>query len=234
MGLVEGIPRERLDEREHLLSDLLRVPLAQGPCYELLFLLGHDGRDLLAHGLADDIGLSKRVPREGARDQQYLVLEDDNAIGLFQYVPELGVWVPHVLPPVLCPDEGAYVLHGPRPVQGDHCRHVPQRAGLELLDVPSHARALQLEHSHRFSLGEHLECPSIVERDVAQREGHVSCLADELQGLGKDRQVDETQKVDLEKPELGYWVHRVLRGRHALFVALSRPLERDVGVQRLL
>ena len=65
MGFVEGVPRERLYEREHLIGQLLAVSLAQSALDEPLALRLHYGVHLLAHGFAHGIRITQAVSRQG-------------------------------------------------------------------------------------------------------------------------------------------------------------------------
>ena len=62
----------------HLLKDfdydlpdelLARIPLRERAVDELVALLGHYLRVLLAHGLADDVRLAEGIPREPLDDE---------------------------------------------------------------------------------------------------------------------------------------------------------------------
>ena len=124
MGLVEGVAGEGLYQVPDLLGQLHGKALALGALQEPLPLLAHQLGDFLTHGLAHDVRLAQGVSGEGLKDEQDLVLIDDDAIGLLQEVLEAGVGVLDGGPAMLGVYEGVDVLHRPGAVQGYHGRNV--------------------------------------------------------------------------------------------------------------
>ena len=124
MGLVERVAGEGLYQVEYRGCQTLVKPFCGSPSHELFSFLGHQRRDLLAHGFADDIGFAQRVSSELLQDQQNLILIDDDAVGLVQQFFHAGVWIGDLFAPEFRVDEVVYVLHGTRPVQGDHGRDI--------------------------------------------------------------------------------------------------------------
>ena len=84
VSLIERVPGEGFDKVEDFDSQLAVVPLALGAVHEVVALLGHQRGDFLAHRLADDVGRPQGIASELLKDQQYLVLVDDDAVGLVQ------------------------------------------------------------------------------------------------------------------------------------------------------
>ena len=145
MGLVEGIAGERCDEPEYLLSQFPGKALALRSSEESLLLLGHDLRDLLTHGLAHHIGLPQAIAGKGLDDLQYLILVDDDPVGLLQDVSQGMMGEIDRLEPVFGFDETGQMLLGSRSIQGHHGGHFWEGAWLEFLDIAAHAGALKLE-----------------------------------------------------------------------------------------
>ncbi len=210
MGLVEGIAGEGLDELEHRDREVLRVALFQCPLNELLPLGGHHLGVFLAHGLADDVRLAQGVPAEPAGDQQDLVLVHDDPVGFFQDVLEILVGIRDLSPAVLGVDEGGDVLHRAGTVQGDHGRNISHGRGLELLHIPAHPFAFQLEDAEGLSRTEEIESGPVIEGNLSKAEIH------------------------LQQAQLGHGIHCELRRRNGILVAASRPLERYHLGKRIL
>ena len=63
VGLIEGIPGERLDEVKYAGGQSGRIAFLLGPGDELVALRRHDLGDLLAHRLAEDVGLAQACNR---------------------------------------------------------------------------------------------------------------------------------------------------------------------------
>ena len=74
MRLVEAVARERLDEREDLLGQLLVEPVGDAAVDELLAVDGDLVFLLLPHDLAQLVGLPHREAGEIARDLHDLFL----------------------------------------------------------------------------------------------------------------------------------------------------------------
>ena len=124
VGFVERVAGEGLYEVEYRGCQTLVKPFCGSPSYKLFSFLGHQRRDLLAHGLAHDVGFTQRVSSELLKNQQHLVLINDDAVGLVQQFFHAGVWIGDRFAPEFRVDEIVYVFHGARPVQGDHGRDI--------------------------------------------------------------------------------------------------------------
>ena len=86
---------------------------------EALALLGHLIQLLFAHGAAQEIGFPEGIARQAVRDLHYLLLVDDDAVGLLQEQFQFGKVVHHLLAAVLAVDEivDHAALDGARPVE---------------------------------------------------------------------------------------------------------------------
>ena len=95
MRLVEAVARELLHQVEDLLDLLLREAALQRAGDEALALLGHLLGVLLAHGAAQQVGFAQRVAGQAVGDLHHLFLVDDDAVGLFEQLLQLGQIVLH-------------------------------------------------------------------------------------------------------------------------------------------
>src|SRR5438552_15405659 len=132
---------------------------------------------------------------------------------------------------VLAADVCGDVVHRPGPEERDHSHDVFDSVRLELADVAAHAGGFQLEHAGRLPRTEQLERLLVVERNVLAPDLDPALALDEPQGMVKDREVSETEEVELENPELLELLVLVL-GLESIDVAL-RALERDELRDRL-
>ena len=233
VGLIEGVTGERFDEVEDAGGESGRVALLLRPGDELVALRRHDLRDLLAHRLAEDVGLAQRVPAERLGDQQDLVLVDDDAVRLLQDFLETVVWVLDRRAAVLRLDERVYVLHRAGAVECDHGGDVGDGVRLEIADVAAHATALELEHAERLAGREQFKRAGVVLRYVGKGEMLAAGLGDHRHGAVKDRQVGEAEEVHLEETDVGDRPHGELRGRRGVVVIGRGPLQRDVVGERV-
>ena len=228
MGLVEGVAGEGFDEIEYLHRQLSLKPFGLGPGDEVVPLLRHQRGDLLAHRLPDDIGGAQGISGELLQDQQHLVLVDDNAVGLVQQFLEAGMRVGDGRPAVLGLNESLYVLHGTRPVQGDHGRDIAEVGRLQLLDVTLHSGAFKLEQVGGVPRRQQLEGGPVVQGQALQVDLDSPVLLYELDRPVQDREVGEAQEVHFQQAQLRHRVHGELGHQHrAALVASGRALQRD-------
>ena len=82
--LVEAVAGEELHQIEDLGGLLLADVVGLGAVHEGVALLGHDLRILLAHGLAEHVGLAHREAGQLGGDAHDLFLVGDDAVGLRQ------------------------------------------------------------------------------------------------------------------------------------------------------
>ena len=89
MRLVEAVAGEELHQVENLGGLLLVDAVGARPRHEGLALLGHDLGVLLAHGLAQHVGLAHREPGQDRGDAHDLFLVGDDAVGVAEDRREL-------------------------------------------------------------------------------------------------------------------------------------------------
>ena len=237
MRPVEGVIRERDEDVPDSLDCALGVAVGPHPGRERLELGVQDLLLLLAHGLAQQVRLAHRVPGQLLRDEQHLLLIDDQAVGVVQDVGQrLGQLrvdrhdrlAPGLAVRVVVVRVGA---HRARPVQrvdgGDVLEpvrpHRPQQR--------PHRAALELEHPERVAAGEQVIGGLVVERQGLQVDRDALVRLDAGQRVVQDRQVAQAEEVHLEQPEV--LAARVVELGDDRAVCLPLP-DRDVVEQRLL
>ena len=162
----------------------------------LLFL--HFLGQLLAHGLAQDVGLPPPVPGQLDRDLQYLLLVDQNSVGVCEDRLEVGVEVGNGLEAVLAPGVLVDVAHGAGPVESHRRHDVRELVRLHVAQDLAHAAALQLENAARLTRGEKLVDARIVEGDLVRLDHVAPDLLHILDSALDQRQRGEAQDIHLE------------------------------------
>ena len=230
VGLVEAVFGELGD----LVEDLGRLALGDAVLLRALdeaLLLGlHDVLDLLAHGLAQDIGVGQGEPGQLDGDAHDLLLVDDDPPRLLEDGLELGELVGRPLGVVLAVDEfvGHAALERPGPVEGVQGDEVPEDLGPESPQEVLHPRALELEDAVGVAGLEQLERLRVVQGDVVNVQPLPRVLLDEVEGVVDDRQVAQAQQVHLEQADIFDIAHLEL-GRD---LPLDRLVEGDEFHQR--
>ncbi len=167
MRLVEAVAGEEFHQIEDLGGLLLADFVGLGAVHEGGALLGHDLRILLAHRLAEHVGLAHREAGQHGRDAHDLFLIGDDPVGIRQDGRELRQLVLDLGLALLARDvvvdhaalERAWAVER---VQRDQ---VVEALGLGLAQQLAHARALELEDAVGLTVAEELVGLGIVERD---------------------------------------------------------------------
>ena len=115
-------------------------PLATAPVDEVLALAVDDLLLLLAHRLAQHVGLGHGKAGDLHRDAHHLLLIDDDAVGLAEDLLELGEDVGDGLVAVLAIGVVVDELHGTGTVQGVERRDIEEDLGLDLAQHLLHPR----------------------------------------------------------------------------------------------
>ena len=227
--LVEAVAGKLVDQLEDVGGLVAGHAFLHGAGHELGLLAGHDGLVLLAHGLAQDVGLAQRVAGHHLGDLQHLLLVDDDAVGLLQDRLQHLVQAVDGLLAVLPVDVGRDVVHGARPIERGHGHDVLEAVGLEALQAVAHAGTFELEHADRIGPGEQLVGLAIVERDLGEVDVDAAAALDELHGLLQDRQGLEAEEVELHQARRLDQLPVVLGDGEA---RLGIAVERDELVER--
>ena len=167
--------------------------------------------ELLADRVAEHVGLGEREAGERLRHGHDVLLVDHDAVRLLQHRLERGVGVRHRLLAVLAADVRRDVVHRPRAEERDHGHDVLDPVRLQLADVAAHPGGFQLEHAGRFAGAEEVEGLLVVERNVLTPDLDAALFLDEPKRVLEDREVPETEEVELEDPELLELLVLVLR-----------------------
>ncbi|GBD30881.1 hypothetical protein HRbin32_01993 [bacterium HR32] len=117
---------------------------------------------------------------------------------------------------VLAADVGGDVGHGPGPEQGDHGHDVLDARRPQFLQVPAHARGLQLEHAGGLPPAQEGVGPLVVQGDLLQVDALAALALHDLQGGVQDGEVGEAQEVELHQADGGHAVHVVLGHDHVV------------------
>ena len=217
MGLIECV----IGEGEDLIVDFFgrggidavghaALNVAGGVAVEeRLPLLGHVLGLLLAHGTAEHIRLSQRVPGKLLEDLDDLLLIDDTAIGDGQDRLQLRDDVADLAGVMLAGDELGDRIHGAGTVQGDDGGDVLNALGLQTYADAGHAGGFHLEHTVGFAVGEHFVGLRVPLRDVIQGEVRLPGLH-HFHGIVQHRQVPQAQEVHFQQAQLFQCGHDIL------------------------
>ena len=191
---VEPVVGEGLDVLEEALGRPLLAAERDGALHELLALGGDLLADLLAHDLAQRVGLAHREPGHHHRGLHDLLLVDDDAVGVLEHRLEVGVRVGDLLAAVLALRVLGVLPHRQQagPVQGDARHQVLEPIRLEQLDQVLHARRLHLEHADRVAAAQHRVGLVVIQRHVVDVELDPA-VVQVPQRLGDHREVPQAR-----------------------------------------
>jgi len=210
VGLVEAVAAEL----HHLVVDLVgqlgRDLVGAAALHELVAHLLQLFGDLLAHGLAQAVGFSRREAGELLGDLHDLLLEDHAAVGVLEDGLHQRVIVGDGLAAVLAVHEHVEHagLHGAGAEQRDQRDDVVEDGGLDAEQKVADALRVQLEHRERLGGAQHLEGLRVVHRDGVDVELGVVPLLHELHGVVDDGEGAQAEEVDLEQAQLRAHVRR--------------------------
>ena len=212
MALVEGVVGELLDDLEQLGAEALLVAVGGHARHELLLLGCHGGADLLAHGLAQRVGLGQGVTREALCHPHHALLVDHQPVGVGQDVGSVVVEVLDPAPAVLA--VGVVVVHvgrhRPGPVERHQRADVVEGGGRQGADQRAHLGVLKLEDPDGVALLQHLEGGVVVQRDGVDVDDDPPGALDQFDGVGYHVEVAQAQEVHLQQAEILHAVHLVL------------------------
>ena len=207
VGLVEGVVRERQQNvPEHVDGFLVEPPLLHALAETLV--VGVQLRLLLlAHGAAEHVGGTQRVPGELLGDRHHLLLVDDQAVGLpqdrFEGFGELRVDRFHLLAPglaarVLVVRVGA---HGAGTVERTDGGDVLEAVGLHGTQELPHRATVELEDPQGVAALQQVVGGGIGQRKILQHDVDVAVEFDVVHRVGDHREVPQPQEVHLDQPE---------------------------------
>ena len=221
---VEAVPGEELHQIEDLLRLLLADAVLQRAVHERFALLGHDPGILLAHGLAEHVGLPHREARQDRGDAHHLFLIRDDAVRVGQDRRELRQFVLDLGLALLARDE---IVHHPAlqrawAVQRVQRDQVVEPRRLRLPQEFAHARAFELEDAVRLAVREQLVGLLVIERNGVDVEVDVLRALDFVQAVADQRQRAEPEEIHLQQPDPFDLFHRPLRDDFVLLRLVER------------
>ena len=199
VGCVEPVVGERRDQVEDLVGQPVGVAAFDRSLDELVPVRDQDLPDLLAHRLAQEVGLTHGVAGHRGGDLHDLLLVHDDAVGPLEDRLEVPVRIDHGLAPVLPFRVLDVLAHGQQPgaVQGHQGHEVLEAVGDQRLDQLAHTRGLELEHGVGVAPLQHLVAGPVVQRDVVDVQ--VDALVPQQAHRVLDhRQVAQSQEVHLQ------------------------------------
>ena len=159
---------------------------------------------LLAHGLAQRVGLAHCEACAHPRDLHDLLLVDDQAVGrrqnLAQRLLEFGVDRGDLLEPVFA--QGVVRVrvhsHGAGAVQRRDGGDVLELRGPHLFEQRPHARAVKLEYAEGVRPLEKLEGGLVVQLDLLDRHPFLAVVDDVVESVLDRRQIRQPEEVHLQ------------------------------------
>ena len=109
---------------------------------------------LLAHGLAQCVGLPASEARQHPRKQHHLLLIDGDAVGVVQDLAHFRDGIGDLFQPLFSADKGRDVVHRSRSVEGDHGDDVLETRRLQFAQVFAHTGTFKLEYCSHVAFAE--------------------------------------------------------------------------------
>ena len=192
---------------------------------ELVLHRRHQLALLLAHRLAQVVGLGRAEAGDLLRDLHQLLLVDAAAVGRLGDRPQARVGVGDARRLALAARVVVDVAHRPRAVERDQGDDVVELRRAHLAQRVAHALGLELEDADRVAAGEHLVGLRVVHRDRLDVALVAARTADDLDRVLDHVEVAQAEEVHLQQPDLLDRVHRVLGDDLVLALGLAvRPL----------
>ena len=183
-------------------------------------------RRLLAHRLAQVVGLGERVPGELLRHAHHALLVDHQAVRVAEHLLGVLVEVLDLLPTVLA--VGVVVVHvhahRPGPVEREHGRDVLEAGGCQRAQQGAHRRRLELEHADRVAAAEQVRTSPGRRGRPSRCRTSGSCRgAHHRHGVGDDVEVAQAEEVHLQQAEFLDAVHLELGDDRRVLGIDARP-----------
>ena len=197
MRLVEGVGRELLPVGPDFLQHLRVVAVFLPAFDEHRLHLVNDGLLLLSHRLSQGVALPAGEVGELSREQHHLLLIDRDAVCVLEILLHARDVVPYLLLAVLACDEGGYVVHRSRAVEGIHGYEVLEDGGVECPQVFLHSRRFKLESPYGASFLVQLVCRGVVDGYVVEVDVYAPTEFHVLHRLFLLRQCLQSEEVHL-------------------------------------
>ena len=156
----------------------------------------HHGVLLFTHGAADIICLAERETSQLPENLHDLFLIDDAAVGHIQDMRQLGRFIADFIRFMAVAQVCRDGIHGAGAVQTDQSDDIFQVLRLQTHQDLFHARRFELEHTLRFTPGEHLVGLRVIIIQLCDRERWILFLNSNLR-VPDDGQGAQTQEVHL-------------------------------------
>src|SRR5665811_975592 len=222
VALVEAVFGEALEQIEDGVGLVALDVIFYRTLDEIVALRLHLLANFLAHGAAQQIGLTEGEAGQDLRGLHHLFLIDDDAEGLFQDGFELGMNVIGLLHAVLARAIGRNVRHRTGAIKRDQGDDVLETVGPHVEQRAPHAGAFQLEHANRFRARQQIVGFLVVERDGGEIDVDAAPGHQRDRGL-QHRERLQAEKVEFHQPGLLHPFHVELSDRHIGFrIAIER------------
>src|SRR5665811_1905485 len=230
VALVEAVFGEALEQIEDGVGLVALDVIFYRTLDEIVALRLHLLANFLAHGAAQQIGLTEGEAGQDLRGLHHLFLIDDDAEGLFQDGFELGMNVIGLLHAVLARAIGRNVRHRTGAIKRDQGDDVLETVGPHVEQRAPHAGAFQLEHANRFRARQQIVGFLVVERDGGEIDVDAAPGHQRDRGL-QHRERLQAEKVEFHQPGLLHPFHVELSDRHIGFrIAIERHQFRERAV----
>ena len=216
VGLVEGIGSELSPVGPDLVEDFLGMSVLYATLDELVIERLQHVQLLLAHSLAELVGLALRESCHFLGDSHHLFLIDGDPVGLVQELGHHGQVEADFLFTPFPGDERRDVVHGARTVEGVHGDEVLEPLRMQPLQPLLHAGRFELEDALRVSARIKSIGFRVVDGDFLYVDIHSVALFDKRQAFLYDRKRPEPQEIHLQHAHFLDIGAFVLRHPHVL------------------
>ena len=213
MALVEAIVGEFQDQFEDGIGGGFLDAVGGGAGAEIGLLRHHFGVNLLAHGAAQQIGLTQTIAGQFPRQAHHLFLIDDDAIGFAQDRLHRRVQQFHLLAARLAQGKAWDVVHRARAVESAQRDDIGEAIGAHLRERAAHAFRFKLEHAHRVAFSDQLVHGRIVHGQRGPF--HLNATGAQHGGSAVEhRERFQAEEVELHQTGLFRRLHLELCHRH--------------------
>src|SRR5580700_4388536 len=227
----ETVAREFFHQVEKLFSFLRRNFSCSTTCQEFFALRRHHFHFFLAHGAAQNVRFAKRKASDAVGDLHHLLLKNNYSPGFRKDLLEFREVISDLFLTVLAREKfiDHSALNGTRAIERIQRREIFDTRGLIALENVAHPMRLKLKYSAGIPTSEQRVGLGVIERKRGQIEVYAAILFDHVNGVFKNRQSGQAQKIHLQEPDAPQGIHVVLR-RDFILAGL---VERDDFRKRL-
>ena len=218
VGLVEPVAPEFFHEVENRFGFIFGNLVFQRPGHERIPMLGHFLGDFLAHGLAQVVRFGHGIIGQFGGNFHDLLLVEDNAVGLLENRLEFRHKIDHGLAAVFALNKIIHhaAVQGAGAIEGHQGGDVGKRSRLQPHQQIFHAGAFQLENARGVAAGQEGIGRPVVQIQIDHIGHRLTLIRQKRQGLFDDREVAQSQEIELDEPRLFHVLH-VKLGYHLPF-----------------